>query len=122
MSDKTSDRTSDKRLKSCPFCGGEAVLNVVEPHIHIFAEMPDYHGGAFIECSKCTCAMSGETAEEVIKAWNTRTPVEQDAKKVVGQFNLFDTLDVGICPSCGDKIYRKVSYCSKCGQKVEWRL
>ena len=42
--------------------------------------MPDYHGGAFIECSKCTCAMSGETSEEVIKAWNTRKQLERAIK------------------------------------------
>ena len=111
-----SDKTSDKRLLPCPFCGGEALLtNQISA---------DTYGHKLwnVICIKCdNGTMAYWDKNHVIDKWNTRTPVEQDAKKVVGQFNLFDTLDVGICPSCGDKIYRKVPYCSKCGQKVEWR-
>ena len=61
------------KLKPCPFCGGEAVIEIVEPYSHILATfMPNYGGGAFIECQKCTCAISAKTKEEAIKAWNSR--------------------------------------------------
>lgn len=40
-----------EKLKPCPFCGGEAVIEIVEPHTHVLATfMPDYGGGFFIEC------------------------------------------------------------------------
>lgn len=36
------------KLKPCPFCGGEAVMNVIEPHTHEIATfIPDY-GGALL--------------------------------------------------------------------------
>ena len=60
-------------LKKCPFCGGEAIINEIEPHTHIFSTfMPDYEGATFIECSECTCGVSGETREGAIEAWNRR--------------------------------------------------
>ena len=57
-------------LDRCKFCGSEGVLNVIEPHKHYFVNMPDYDGGAFVECSNCTAAVSGRTAEEAIANWN----------------------------------------------------
>lgn len=63
----------DEKLKPCPFCGGKANIIVVEPHKHFLAKfMPDYEGGAFVECSGCTCALSAESREEAIEAWNRR--------------------------------------------------
>ncbi|MCI9597897.1 MAG: hypothetical protein HFE75_11510 [Firmicutes bacterium] len=60
-------------LKPCPFCGGEALLRVIEPHSHKYAKfMPDYQGGTFIECASCTCGVSGETTEEAVTQWNRR--------------------------------------------------
>ena len=42
-------------------CGGQAIRNVVEPHQHEIATyMPDYQGGTFIECSKCSMCASSE--------------------------------------------------------------
>lgn len=67
----------NKELKPCPFCGGEAVINVIEPHEHVVVNLPPYPGGAFIECTGCTCAMSGQSEEEVIEAWNTRKPIDK---------------------------------------------
>lgn len=49
-----------EELKPCPFCGGKAVIEVIEPHRHIICKMPVYKGGAFIECTECGCAISGE--------------------------------------------------------------
>lgn len=68
---------SETKLKPCPFCGGEAVIHTVEPHKHLFVAMPAYGGGTFIECSVCTCAMSGRTEQETIEAWNTRGEAEE---------------------------------------------
>lgn len=63
-------------LLPCPFCGGEAIINDVEPHTHyIIKHMPDYLGGTFIECVACTCGIGGEEPREsIIAAWNRRTP------------------------------------------------
>lgn len=67
-----------EELKPCPFCGSEAYIVEVKPHSHIIATfMPDYEGGAFVECTGCTCALSAESKEEAIVAWNRRV---KDAK------------------------------------------
>lgn len=58
--------------RECPFCGGEAAMLVIEPHDHLFVDMPHYDGGAFIECSGCAAAMSGDTADKAAAAWNRR--------------------------------------------------
>lgn len=78
----------NKELKPCPFCGGEAVINTIEPHKHEVAKfMPDYPGGTFIECTGCTCALSGETEEKAIKAWNTRKPMNEIVEKLDETFD-----------------------------------
>lgn len=59
-------------------CGGKAVIEVIEPHRHIICKMPVYTGGAFIECTECGEAISGETGTEATKKWNGRqTMIEQ---------------------------------------------
>ena len=66
-------------LKPCPFCGGEAIINEIEPHTHVFATfMPDYGGSTFIECTGCTYAISGQTKDEAIAAWNRRVGGESE--------------------------------------------
>ena len=76
------------KLLTCPFCGGEASLHKVESHIHILAKfMQDCKGESFIECTKCTCAMSGDTEEETIKQWNTRKPMEQIVEQLEEKSN-----------------------------------
>lgn len=59
-------------LKPCPFCGSKATIDIIPPHKYYFVDMPDYGGGAFIECTGCSCCYSRSTAEEAIKGWNTR--------------------------------------------------
>lgn len=60
-------------LSPCPFCGSKATINTIEPHTHIFLTfMPDYGGSTFIECTGCTCGVSGETLEEAVEIWNRR--------------------------------------------------
>lgn len=63
----------EKELRPCPFCGGQAHLIVIPPHKHeVVTWMPECKGEAFIECTSCTCAMSANTKEEAIAAWNRR--------------------------------------------------
>ena len=69
-------------LRRCPFCGGEAIINVIEPHDHVFVDLPPYDGGAFIECLGCTCAMAGKMEKEVIEAWNTRKPMDKVVERI----------------------------------------
>ncbi len=71
-----------EELKPCPFCGGKAVIEVIELHRHIICKMPVYKGGAFIECTECGCAISGETETEATEKWNRRL---NDPEKVVKQ-------------------------------------
>lgn len=92
-------------LKPCPFCGGGAFIHAVEPHKHkgpLANFMQDYEGGIFIECRRCTCAISAKTEAEAIEAWNTRKQMEQivqqlnnrieEARKVIVE-NPADKLD-----------------------------
>ena len=65
-------------LLPCPFCGGLAQIYTIPPYTHIFAKMPDYDGGCFIECCGCPCAISGDTEEETIAAWNNRAVQDND--------------------------------------------
>ena len=71
-----------ERLKECPFCGGEAIIQVVEPHKHHIAPMPDYDGGAFAECMKCSACMSADTEQEAIEKWNSRADVGATSEQV----------------------------------------
>jgi Lar family restriction alleviation protein len=60
-------------LKPCPFCGGEPIINEILPHTHAIATtMPDCEGECFIECSKCSCAISAKNKDEAIQMWNRR--------------------------------------------------
>ena len=87
---------SDERLKPCPFCGGKAVLHIVEPHKHELATwMPDYGGGAFIECTQCTSGMSAESEAEVIEAWNTRKPMERIVERLEERASAHERIMLG---------------------------
>lgn len=61
-------------LKRCPFCGGKAD---VKTFVYV-----NYH--SFVVCEKCGARTNEyqsvrlvKSEQEVIKAWNTRTPVEE---------------------------------------------
>ena len=61
------------KLLPCPFCGGSGTLIVVPPHTHKIATwIPDSKGSAFIECDKCTCAISADSEKMAIDTWNRR--------------------------------------------------
>ena len=79
------------KLLPCPCCGGEAKIHNVEPHTHILAKfMPDCKCESFIECTKCTCAMSGDTEEEVVNAWNTRKPMERIVEQLEARHQFYE--------------------------------
>lgn len=63
---------SETVLKPCPFCGSEPFIQIIPPHRHFRVDMPYYRGGAFVECSNCSCGMVEDTQEEVVEAWNRR--------------------------------------------------
>ena len=58
----------DSKLKPCPFCGGEA------------RTWEDFDGWR-LYCTKCDATFRGGTAEELIEAWNKRTPTTEDILK-----------------------------------------
>ncbi|MBQ6232824.1 MAG: Lar family restriction alleviation protein [Clostridia bacterium] len=60
------------KLKPCPFCGGEAVLEDCGPY---YGE-----GRFFVRCSKCDIVQEHlwATKQTAIKAWNRRVKDETD--------------------------------------------
>ena len=72
-----SDKTSDKRLLSCPFCGGEATIFKMKLGPH------EYGYGGMCKNTPFCCSLVAihKTKEEAIAAWNTRKPV----KRVIGR-------------------------------------
>lgn len=86
----------DADLKLCPFCGSKAFLLVVPPHEHIIVDMPDYEGGAFVECLKCSAAISGETPEKAVETWNSRAK-----PKCSFCGSVIDSGEILTCDGCG---------------------
>ena len=75
-----SDKISDKRLKRCPFCGGEAELVGFKYY--------------WVDCKKChNGTQAYKTEKEAIQAWNTRKPVDDVVealeKRLEEQFKLY---------------------------------
>lgn len=50
-----------RELLPCPFCGGAA-----------FAYKAPMSGSGFVECTKCTAAVSGDNKADAIAKWNRR--------------------------------------------------
>lgn len=67
---------SDIKLKPCPFCGGEAHLD----------KAYSYFRDIVIYCEKCDCVFTPDDCnaitDEVIRAWNTRKPMERIVKQL----------------------------------------
>ena len=85
----------EEKLLPCPLCNGEVVLEEIPPHKHILVDLPDYNGGAIIEC-KCGCSIMRETKEEVIQAWNCR--VQDDYIKIIDK--AIETAAKTFCIGC----------------------
>lgn len=58
---------SEKKLLPCPFCGGEACCPVEQKGMGY----PDNMQWV-VDCSTCTAAIYGSTAQEASDKWNTR--------------------------------------------------
>lgn len=76
MSDKTSDKTSDKLLP-CPFCGGEAKIITQN-------SVDECYG---VRCTKVGCVAFDilpcySEKAEAIAAWNTRKPMERVVERL----------------------------------------
>lgn len=111
----------DDRLKPCPFCGGEAEVNVID-----YDETDlDMDSTWWVQCRECgalTDEYSGgdEAEAAAIKAWNKRAErwnerherTCRDANR--GVYHGF------VCSECGasDHALDKPSYCRSCGAKV----
>lgn len=55
----------EPRLKACPFCGGEAVM-----------QAPNMHRVTCISCSNCMASTKWGKVEVVMEAWNRRAGEE----------------------------------------------
>ena len=75
MSDKTSDKTSDKRLLSCPFCGGEG-------EVHEYNSFWYKVGCNNQKCFLYITAQVFNSKEEAIEAWNTRKPMQNIVERI----------------------------------------
>lgn len=77
---------SDGELKPCPFCGGEAKLDV------------DYDSGALVLCKSCACQgeffkdrncdYNDHAGDCAISAWNFRTPPTGKALEVLNKMEV----------------------------------
>lgn len=99
---RMSDKTSDKQLKKCPFCGGNARISC-DPEVE-----RDSMGRLWaftVVCDSC-CATSGLnfTPERACESWNKRKPLERiverlQEKKTDAFERLFDggSRGIGFC-------------------------
>ena len=65
-------------LKSCPFCGGEARIVVVEKGVHSIIQCTTYYCG-FMRHSFNNGDTDEHAALRLTTAWNTRTLKERGA-------------------------------------------
>ena len=71
-----SDKTSDKRLLNCPFCGGKATMKI-SPH--------GAERWVLIQCSSVGCVQQQgfcRDQEEAIKQWNTRKSMQEIVERL----------------------------------------
>lgn len=73
-----SDKTSDKRLLNCPFCGGNKV-----GLWHNKSISPLILGTHNVQCYDCHFGLApSKTKEEAIKKWNTRKPMQEIVERL----------------------------------------
>lgn len=99
-------------LKPCPFCGGEADIDVFGPDI------------LFIFCKECGAESDAfPTAGEALVAWNTRAERTCVVEKVVKRERALGAPTWDYQLSCGHFAYEwpwkeAPAYCPDCGAKV----
>ena len=127
--------SDELKLKSCPFCGGEAVLN----HGHMITATGQYL--ANVKCSECGIASRvvwstdspEEAVKEAIEAWNRRVATdmnvgdkERTAKVSEHDASITDTdgykyqRSEYLCGNCKKKVLSGDEYCSHCGCRLDW--
>ena len=77
---------NDKRLLSCPFCGGEAK----------YIEDKDFFVSRFVTCTKCGIETRRNYLRKdlAIKDWNTRKPMERIVEQLEDKkWNIHDWRD-----------------------------
>lgn len=99
-------KASEKELKSCPFCGGEAVLKF-EPYY------------SYVKCKNCA-------ADEAAKAWNMRVgelPAADVQEIKQGRWEEeFDDITCSVCKNwfnIFDNDTQKFQYCPCCGARMD---
>ena len=63
------------KLLPCPFCGGEAIKTAFS-----WGNISDEYS---IKCTICGASTTVLKSEEVIKAWNTRKPIDDIVERLV---------------------------------------
>lgn len=108
------DKTSDKRLLPCPFCGGEVKLLAIagKPYpptyeVELEKITKDSDDICFVHCPTCNANWHKQVRIysfplDTIAAWNTRKPMERIVERLEEQQNKnrykshVDTWNVGL--------------------------
>lgn len=84
-----SDKTSDKRLLPCPFCGGEVRLMYYDVEGDgspscINSEEELEASPAFVHCYNCDTDFMhhSDIARDVLVMWNTRKPMDKIVERL----------------------------------------
>ena len=108
----------EKELKSCPFCGGEAVLKVESYYSCVKCKNCGAETG-LVKVTPCICAV-----DEAAKVWNTR--VDEPAAEVqeVKHGEWRENNKIYICSQCGYSFEHEgylalFNYCPCCGARMD---
>lgn len=110
----------EKELKSCPFCGGEAVLKFEPYYSYVKCKNCGAETG-LVKATPRICA-----ADEAAKVWNTR--VDEPAADVQevkhgewqNKYKSGTTVKEGVVSSCCDMWNnRKSQFCPNCGARMD---
>lgn len=112
-------------LKPCPFCGGEAIIDINDAS-------PDKENWTFqVGCDTPRCRGHAVTSthyftvEEAVEEWNSRT--ERTCHPVDYRIDIDEGCIASTCSECGELLVnfdfgqnppKPVGYCQNCGAKV----
>lgn len=92
-----SDKTSDKRLLSCPFCGGEAIYEIKRENElgTIIPQLFCNHCKMIFEIENDSPYLNDDKTHDYLKEklyvwWNTRKPMERIVERLEEELNLAD--------------------------------